>query len=483
MGEAQPIRFDASLRQVLADPASSSALRRPRLSPGLLRLGTALSDAAQVILVGMVLRLLPLAAVEAPGPKRVFGMGVLAACLAYLIRRGVRPSIGLRPCSAGEEAQRAALAVLMAFAIIILAQALLGQRAALQQQMPWMVAWCAASTAIAAALRFVSCAVAQRAGGAATAIAVVGPEAQARPLARLLRAHPGGTWRVVTELRDDRAEDLAQLDRLVGQERVNLVLLAGVGAERASLICGRLADARARVCVGFDAAALEAAWPEPDQLGRLSDLPLVDLLPDPLDWRGAVKRAMDIALVLAVLPVIAPVLIAAAIAIKLESPGPVLFRQWRFGLCSRPTQVLKFRTMYVDRGDATGEQRTLARDPRVTRVGRILRRTSIDELPQLLNVLRGDMSLVGPRPHATHMKVEGCYYFEAVEHYRLRHRVKPGITGWAQINGSRGEVDTLEKAQRRLTLDLWYIRNWSLALDLWIVLRTALGGFASPRAD
>jgi len=482
MGEAQPIRFDASLRQVLADPAAAP-VPPWHLGPGLLRLATALGDAAQVAALGLMLRSLPLAAVPAPEPGRVLGIGVLAAALAFLIRRGVRPSIGLRPASAGEEAQRAALAVLLAFAVIVLAQALLGQRAALVQQMPWMIPWCAGSTAIAAALRLACCAVAQRAEGAATAIAVVGPEAQASPLARLLRAHRGGTWRVVTELRDDREEELAQLDRLVAQERVNLVLLAGVGAAGASVICERLGDTRARVCVGFDAAALEAAWPEPGQLGRLADLPLVDLLPDPLDWRGAVKRAMDVALVLALLPVIAPVLAAAALAIKLESPGPVLFRQWRFGLCSRPTQVLKFRTMHVGRGDATGEQRTLARDPRVTRVGRILRRTSIDELPQLLNVLRGDMSLVGPRPHATHMKVEGHYYFEAVEHYRLRHRVKPGITGWAQINGSRGEVDTLEKAQRRLALDLWYIRHWSLALDLWIVLRTAFGGFASPRAD
>ncbi|MDT8263354.1 sugar transferase, partial [Roseomonas sp. DSM 102946] len=192
---------------------------------------------------------------------------------------------------------------------------------------------------------------------------------------------------------------------------------------------------------------------------------------------------LDIALVMASLPLIAPVLIMAAIAIKLDSPGPVFFRQWRFGLGTQPVQILKFRSMYTDRGDTTGEARTTARDSRVTRVGRILRRTSIDELPQLLNVLRGDMSLVGPRPHATHMKVEGNYYFEAVEHYRLRHRVKPGLTGWAQVNGSRGEVDTLDKAYRRVDLDLWYINNWSITLDLKIIFKTVFGGFATLKAD
>ena len=134
--------------------------------------------------------------------------------------------------------------------------------------------------------------------------------------------------------------------------------------------------------------------------------------------------------------------------------------------------IYKFRTMRTDMGDPTGAVRTLARDSRVTSVGRVLRRLSLDELPQFINVARGEMSLVGPRPHPTHMKVEGNYYFEAVVAYRARHRVLPGITGWAQINGSRGEIDTLEKARRRIELDLWYIANWSPVLDLWIILRT-----------
>jgi exopolysaccharide biosynthesis polyprenyl glycosylphosphotransferase len=211
---------------------------------------------------------------------------------------------------------------------------------------------------------------------------------------------------------------------------------------------------------------------------------LVDLVVRPqAGWRAAAKRASDVTGAFIALLLLAPVMLAAALAIRVETPGPVLFRQWRFGAGSRPIQVLKFRTMRADLCDVTGAARTTRQDHRVTRVGRFLRRTSIDELPQLLNVLRGDMSLVGPRPHPLHMRVGSVYYFEAVEWYRARHRVRPGITGWAQVNGSRGEVDTLEKARRRVELDLWYLANWSLSLDLLVILRTVFGGFRSPSAD
>ena len=161
-----------------------------------------------------------------------------------------------------------------------------------------------------------------------------------------------------------------------------------------------------------------------------------------------------------------------AILIKLDSPGPVLFVQRRFGFNNEEIRVLKFRTMYIDRSDPTGAQRTVPDDPRVTRLGRILRLLSFDELPQLLNVVRGDMSLIGPRPHAIAMMAGGRPYGEAVEEYLHRHRVKPGITGWAQVNGLRGEVDTLEKAHARVAHDLYYIEHWSLWFDLKIFLRT-----------
>jgi lipopolysaccharide/colanic/teichoic acid biosynthesis glycosyltransferase len=161
-----------------------------------------------------------------------------------------------------------------------------------------------------------------------------------------------------------------------------------------------------------------------------------------------------------------------AILIKLGSRGPIFFVQRRFGFNNEVIRVFKFRTMHPGRADPSGALRTIRDDPRVTRLGRILRRLSLDELPQLINVVRGDMSLVGPRPHAIAMKTGDRLYCEAVEQYTHRHRVKPGLTGWAQINGLRGEVDTLEKARARVAHDLYYIEHWSPSLDLKILLKT-----------
>lgn len=202
----------------------------------------------------------------------------------------------------------------------------------------------------------------------------------------------------------------------------------------------------------------------------------IGLVDRPIDkWNGVTKWVEDYLIASLAVVLLSPVLLAAAIAIKLDSPGPVLFRQKRFGMNNRPFEVLKFRTMRTDRQDRSGAARTVKDDPRVTRVGRWFRKFSIDELPQLFNVLAGDMSIVGPRPHAVAMLVGETLYHETYLDYASRHRVKPGITGWAQINGSRGEVDSHEKARQRIDLDLYYVQNWSIGLDLLIILRTAIG--------
>ena len=172
------------------------------------------------------------------------------------------------------------------------------------------------------------------------------------------------------------------------------------------------------------------------------------------------------------LMLLAPILLTTALLIRLTSPGPALFVQPRLGRNSSVIPVIKFRTMYVDQGDWWGGRRTVPGDPRVTLVGRWLRRWSIDELPQLLNVLAGHMSLVGPRPHAVMMKAGERLYFEAVPGYLARHRVKPGITGWAQVNRLSGEVDSVAAGETRLGHDLHYIDNWSIWLDLKIVWKT-----------
>jgi Undecaprenyl-phosphate glucose phosphotransferase len=195
--------------------------------------------------------------------------------------------------------------------------------------------------------------------------------------------------------------------------------------------------------------------------------------------RQLIKRSMDIALACAGLVCLAPLMAGIAIAIKLDSRGPVLFRQTRYGMNNQLLTILKFRTMHASAAlDATVPQ-ARKHDPRVTRIGNFLRRSSLDELPQLINVLRGEMSLVGPRPHAV---VHDEQYAATLERYLERHRVKPGITGWAQVNGFRGETDTIEKIERRLAYDLYYIENWSLMLDIRILLLTLLVGIRQRNA-
>lgn len=192
------------------------------------------------------------------------------------------------------------------------------------------------------------------------------------------------------------------------------------------------------------------------------------------EWNAVVKRVKDVVLSVVAIALLFPVLAMVALAIKLESKGPVLFIQERFGFNNETIRVFKFRSMFTDRGDQRGAQQTVAHDPRVTRVGRFIRKTSIDELPQLFNVLIGNMSLVGPRPHATGMHSGGRLLHDLLSDYARRHRVKPGVTGWAQCNGWRGETDTQEKLDKRIEHDLFYIENWSVSMDIMIIIKTAV---------
>jgi len=187
------------------------------------------------------------------------------------------------------------------------------------------------------------------------------------------------------------------------------------------------------------------------------------------DWAvGSSKRLLDLAVALPALLLLAPLLVIVALLIKLGSKGPVFFRQQRTGACGRPFDIVKFRTMHVMENGAQVEQ-ARADDPRTTRLGRILRRYSIDELPQLLNIIAGDMSLVGPRPHAS---AHDAYYGERIADYAGRFAVKPGITGWAQINGHRGPTPSVAVMAARIEHDVWYVRHASFVLDLKILCRT-----------
>jgi Undecaprenyl-phosphate glucose phosphotransferase len=263
--------------------------------------------------------------------------------------------------------------------------------------------------------------------------------------------------------------DLIALGR---ESRVDLVIVAlPVAAEkRLSQIVKRLSVLPADIKLPARATAVRFT---PKTYSHVGSVAMIDLHDKPIaDWGTVSKWIFDKAIATLALVLLAPVMLAVAIAIRLDSRGPILFKQNRYGFNNELIGVYKFRSMYTDLCDAKASKLVTKDDPRVTRVGRIIRKTSLDELPQLFNVLKGELSLVGPRPHALSAKADNRLYDEVVDGYFARHKVKPGITGWAQINGWRGETDTAEKIEKRVEHDLYYIENWSVLLDLYILLKT-----------
>jgi len=463
-----------------APPAPSPARRttpRDVLTLRDLRIAVAAADFVQTIAVSVGVHAV-VSGVELASWKAL-GVGVLVAAIAAALRRGLRRAGAPNKSSALPASRLAALATATSICAAGTICWLIAPRATTEFILTWFVSWAMLSSTLSAAFQVGGVHVRKRVFGPLRVV-VVGRPADAARIMQPSTAADAGHWRVAGHVDTKQPDWLDRLHVLVARGDVDVVALAlasrHVGAWVAS-VCSRLADQPVRVCLVIEAAAPGRT---PRTMERLGDAALIDLLADPHGGlEGGAKRATDIALSALALVALSPLFALLAAAVRLESPGPVLFRQERFGLGGRHIRVLKFRSMRAEAGDASGENRTVPRDPRVTRVGRILRHLSFDELPQLVNVLRGDMSLVGPRPHPLHMRVGELYYFDAVERYRARHLVKPGITGWAQVNGSRGAVDTIEKAQRRVELDLWYLENWSIWLDCQIIMRTALGGFLS----
>jgi Undecaprenyl-phosphate glucose phosphotransferase len=333
----------------------------------------------------------------------------------------------------------------------------------------------------------------EQAGRLGEVVAIVGAGPIAQRLLRDLNAHHANLR--VVGVYDDEAPHLpaqcmghpirGTIDDLIEDARrlgIDTVIVALPLAEDRLLVdtLNRLCLVPVDVRLCPDAFGLRLGQVQASHMGGHTFLNVVDR---PLrEGRWAIKALEDRVLGAVILAMIAPVLLAIAIAIKLDSPGPVFFRQKRYGYNNRLIEVWKFRSMYTDMTDANAEQLTRRNDPRITRLGAFLRRTSLDELPQFLNVLRGEMSIVGPRPHALAAKAGSILYQEAVKYYDARHRVKPGITGWAQVNGWRGETDTVEQIVKRVEYDLYYIEHWSILLDLRIILRTILGGFTGHHA-
>jgi Undecaprenyl-phosphate glucose phosphotransferase len=271
-----------------------------------------------------------------------------------------------------------------------------------------------------------------------------------------------------------RLGGLADLISMGRDSRIDLVIVAlPVTAE------SRLSDVVKKLSVlpadiKLPARATEIRF-SPRTYSHVGSVAMIDLYDKPIaDWGTVSKWVFDKTIALLAIILLAPVMAGVALAIKLDSRGPVLFRQKRYGFNNELIEVFKFRSMYTDKCDLTASKLVTKDDPRVTPVGRFIRKSSLDELPQLFNVMRGDLSLVGPRPHALSAKAADRLYDDVVDGYFARHKVKPGITGWAQVNGWRGETDTPEKIQKRVEHDLYYIENWSVWFDLYILLKTPL---------
>ncbi len=263
--------------------------------------------------------------------------------------------------------------------------------------------------------------------------------------------------------------DLIQFCRTT---RIDLVIvsLPIAGEMRLAEVVRQLAVLPADVKLPAKATAIRFS---PRTYSHIGAVAMIDLFDQPLaGWGTLLKWLFDKIVAGVALIALAPVMAVIAAAVKFESPGPVMFRQKRYGFNNELIEVWKFRSMYDSSADVTASKLVTRNDLRVTRVGRFIRKSSLDELPQLFNVLSGDLSLVGPRPHALEAKAAERHYDDVVDGYFARHKVKPGITGWAQINGWRGETDTPEKIEKRVEHDLYYIENWSLLLDIYILLRT-----------
>ena len=330
-----------------------------------------------------------------------------------------------------------------------------------------------------------------RAGLLSRNVAIVGVSGQARCLVDQMRQRDV-PWKKFVGIFDDRRTRIEQevnglpvlgdLDDLVGHVRKGLVhdvviTLPWNADRRLVSIIDRLRTLPVHVYLGSDLIGYH--FPRHHRR-KLDGVPVLEIASVPLSgWSGLVKAAEDKFLAVLALTVLSPILLLIAVAIKLDSRGPIIFRQARYGFNNEVIIVNKFRTMYHDRPPEVGVPQASRDDRRVTRVGRLLRRMSFDELPQLLNVLAGGMSIVGPRPHAVEHNEQ---YAALIGGYHGRHRVKPGITGWAQVNGLRGETATVEQMSRRVEYDIHYIEHWSPLLDFRIIVRTALFGWHQKNA-
>ncbi|TPW31909.1 undecaprenyl-phosphate glucose phosphotransferase [Pararhizobium mangrovi] len=453
----------------------------PKLVTGIVRV---IEFLAFAIAGSGLLALLPVTPLPRdPAVFAIFAGGLLAA-LALNLADSYQVN-ALR--SPGGTLPRAITAWTVALALVGTLAFVLGSRAGLW---PWISSWYAAGCAFLMVERFVLARIIRRwarDGHMERRAVLVGGGERARDLVRRLESQPDNDIRICgifDERSDARSPSLVAGYPKLGNMR-DLLSFARL-ARIDMLIITLPLTAEARVL-----QLMKTLWVLPMDIrlaahasqlrfrsrsySYVGQVPMLDLADRPIaDWDHVAKRSFDIVFSVLLLALLWPVMLATAIAVKATSRGPVLFRQKRHGFNNEVIEVLKFRSMYTDQCDPTAKNLVKRFDTRVTPVGRFIRKTTLDELPQFINVLRGELSLVGPRPHAVDGQTDFGLYTEVVDGYFARHRVKPGVTGWAQINGWRGPTDTDEKIRQRTAFDLDYIENWSLFFDLKILLLTPI---------
>lgn len=413
------------------------------------------------------------------------GAGLIGACVTAVTLRRQRMYDCERFATQTGNVRRLLLALLLAFLVL----GAIGYMVKISSEFSrgWAITWFGVAFVLLLIERKIAVRILGRMleyGAFTRRIVVVGAGSQLTTLVNRFREDPSGlsvagVYRYSAD--DNGIWSADSLEALIAQsrrERIDEVVLALPLSEQEGIAAaiGRLSQLPVHISVfGGDFAGMSS----PRGLKRLGSMQMLVLQSRPLDdWGRIAKSAFDRCGSAALLVLLAPLFACVALAIKLDNPGPVFFCQRRHGLNHRIINVWKFRSMRVAEDGPVVTQATSS-DPRITRIGSFLRRSSLDEFPQLWNVLRGEMSLVGPRPHAL---VHNEYYGEMIEAYANRHKVKPGMTGWAQINGYRGNTEDPELMRKRVEYDLHYIERWSLLLDLEVLAKTAFKGFVNARA-
>ncbi|HTZ57381.1 MAG TPA: undecaprenyl-phosphate glucose phosphotransferase [Acidobacteriaceae bacterium] len=455
---------------------------RHRLSASVITRSVQASDVFLLLLCGWLTKIMFASAPQTGGRYLLATLAGSLVAARWLARADVYELSAL--CSLGTQVRYLPLPLLGGAGSMIVCLFLMRDDGLVSRR--WPLLWLLLSTTVLLAWRWILWRLLQRwshSGRLARRVAVIGTGEYSREFIERLRSERG--LYTVVGLYDDRlsripavqegvevrgqVRDLLERSR---QEQVDLIVIALPlqANSRISTILEQVGSAVADICLTTDFVGFRY---RSSQMSSVGSNPVVLVGERPIkDWRAVMKSAFDIVLGSLLLVVLSPLLAFIAMAIRLDSPGPILFRQPRLGFNNRIFICYKFRSMRHERADLTGERQVTRGDARVTRLGRWLRALSLDELPQLLNVLKGEMSLVGPRPHPLNTKAEDRLYADVVARYAFRHRVKPGMTGWAQVNGWRGETRTREQIESRVACDLAYIENWSVWFDLRILVLT-----------